>query len=198
LELSDQTLAQFGPVTPRAIKAQPLPYRGAGVRPDGGVRLIAYNRADNGLAFSVLLSKGDWAEWVPPQVAVGTRWRVSDAVARAFAPVLSPYADTRFRPRPEDLTAAELTTEVESIDRQLATIRLNGRWRADWTHDGNEHSLASATAEGIAVFDTEKKVIRSLLLVFDGTYSYTSRPGQSPRSQPCAAVIRWKLEGEAE
>src|SRR5947208_4485014 len=47
VELLDQALRAFGPVTPRAQTARPLAYRGAGVRPDGGVRLVAYNRADS-------------------------------------------------------------------------------------------------------------------------------------------------------
>src|SRR6266705_3032198 len=36
VELLDRTLQQFGPVTPRAVKPQALPFRGAGVKPDGG------------------------------------------------------------------------------------------------------------------------------------------------------------------
>src|SRR4051812_30347294 len=56
VELLDQTLKQYGPVEPRTAKAKPLPYRGAGIRPDDSARLIVYNRADNGLVFSVILS----------------------------------------------------------------------------------------------------------------------------------------------
>src|SRR5215213_1607318 len=65
VELLDTSLAKFGPVSPRVAKAKPLPYRGAGLRPDGGVRLVAYNRADNGLVFSVPLVKDDWQAFVP-------------------------------------------------------------------------------------------------------------------------------------
>src|SRR4029079_18546932 len=52
-ELLDQTLRAFGPVTPRTEKARPLPFRGAGIRPDGGVRLVAHNRAAKGPAVVV-------------------------------------------------------------------------------------------------------------------------------------------------
>jgi hypothetical protein len=198
VELLDRTLQSFGPVTPRTQTARPLPYRGAGIKPDGGVRLVAYNRADNGLAFSVPLTKDEWQTLTPPKLIAGERWTLPESVARQFAPVLSPFADTRFRPRPEDLRTAELRAEVEALDGQLARIRLTGRWQADWVHDTSEHSIGSATADGVAVYDVQRHVMRSLLLVFDGMYSYTTRLGERPRSQPSAAVVRWRLEGDAE
>jgi hypothetical protein len=198
VELLDQSLKTYGPVTPRFAKAEPLPYRGAGVKPDGGVRLVAYNRADGGLVFSVPLTADQWHAFVPPAVSVGTRWTISEPVAKEFAPVLSPYADTRFRPRPGDLRAAELRAEVEAVDGQVARIRLRGRWQADWVHDDTEHSVGSATAEGIAVYDANAKSLRSLLLVFDGTYNYTSQARPKARPVPSSAVVRWRLEGPAE
>ena len=198
VELLDQSLRKFGPVKLRSVKAEPLPYRGAGVKPDGGLRLVAYNRADGGLVFSVLLTKDQWQTLTPPAVAVGTRWSVPEAVAREFGPVLSPYADTRFRPRPGDLRSAELKAEVEAVDGQVARIRLTGRWLADWTHDDTEHSVGRATADGIAVYDVTAKSLRSLLLVFDGTYGYTSRSRPNARPEKSAAVVRWRRDGPAE
>jgi hypothetical protein len=197
VELLDRTLKEFGPVSRRNVQPQPLPFRGAGVKPDGGVRLIAYNRADGGLAFSVQLTKEDWQSFTPAKLASGERWTLPESVARQFAPVLSPYADTRFRPRPTDLKAAQLTAEVESADNRQARIRLAGRWQAEWDHDGNEHSIGSATAQGIAVYDVTKKSMRSVLVIFDGTYSYTTS-NSKPRTQSVAAVVRWRLEGKAE
>jgi hypothetical protein len=198
VEMLTAALKKFGPVTPRTVKAQPLPYRGAGVQPDGGVRLVVYNRADNGLAFSVPLAKDEWQAMTPPRLAVGETWTLPDAVARAFAPVLSPYADTRFRPRPQELQSAALTATVEAADAREARIRVTGRWRADWRHDDTEHSIGTATADGIAVYDVSQKVMRSLLLVFDGTYSYTTQANAVHRPQPSAAVVRWRLMGDAE
>src|SRR5438128_7288826 len=96
VEMLDQALREFGPVTPRTQKPQPLPYRGAGVKPDGGVRLVIYNRADHGLAFSVSLTRDDWRSFAPAQLAIAERWTLPDSVARQFAPVISPLADTRF------------------------------------------------------------------------------------------------------
>ena len=198
VELLDTTLQKTGPLTKRTQKPQPLPFRGAGLKPDGGVRLVAYNRADGGLAFSVVLNKDQWQSLTLSKLIQGERWALPEPVARQFAPVLSPYADTRFRPRPTDLISAELDATIESIDGTRAQIRLNGRWRADWKHDGNEHSIAAATAEGIVVFDIEKKTMRVLLMIFDGTYSYTTSEKQPHKAQPSAAVVRWRLVGEAE
>ena len=183
---------------PRHQKAEPLPNRGAGVKPDGGVRLVAYNRADNGLAFNVSLTGDEWRSFVPPTIAAGRRWTLPETVARSFAPVLSPLADTRFRPQPCDLRSAELTAEVESVDGQQTYIRLVGRWHADWRHDGDEHSAGTATAEGIAVYDRSRKAIRSLLLIVDGSYGYTTHDGHQHRPSPFAAVVRWRLDGDAE
>src|SRR5205823_6482834 len=98
---------------------------------------------------------------------VGQRWTIAESVARQFAPVLSPYADTRFRPRPDDLRSAEFAAEIEAADARTVRIRLTGRWRADWKHDNNEHSIGSATAEGVAVFDRSKNSLISLLMIFD-------------------------------
>jgi hypothetical protein len=197
VELLDRTLKEYGPVTKRNVKPQPLPFRGAGVKPDGGVRLVAYNRADGGLAFSVPLTSDDWQSFVPTKTAISEKWTLPESVAGAFAPMLSPYADTRFRPRPCDLKSAELTAEIEALDRGIARIRLVGRWRADWNHDEKEHSFGSATAEGIAIYDANKKSMRSLLMIFDGTYSFTMG-NSKPRTQPVAAVVRWRLDGDAE
>jgi hypothetical protein len=126
------------------------------------VRQVAYNLADHGLDFSVPVSKDEWQTLAPPAATVGTHWSVPEAVAHNFAPVLSPYADTRFRPQPGDLRSADLTAEVEAITGHVARIRLTGRWQADWTHDHTEHSVGYATADGIALYDTKAKTTRSL------------------------------------
>jgi hypothetical protein len=197
LVLLGRTLREFGPVAPRDVKPQPLAFRGAGVRPDGGVRLVVYSRADNGLVFSVPLTQGEWSAFTPPQLAAGQRWSLPEAVARQFAPVLSPYADTRFRPRPAEATRAELHAVVEAVDAAQAQIRLSGRWEVDWVHDGTEHSTGAATAEGLLVYDIGPARPVKLLLVFDGTYAYTTGSGPA-RRQASAAVVRWRLDGPAE
>ena len=46
---------------------------------------------------------------------------------------------------------------------------ITGRWETDHVYDG-KHSLAWASAEGIAHYNTSSKTLRSLLLVFSGAY----------------------------
>jgi hypothetical protein len=198
VQLLDSSLREYGRVSKRDVAAKPLPFRGCGVKPDGGVRLVVYNRADSGLAFSVNLAKDEWQAFLPPKFENGERWTLPEAVAGQFAPVISPYADTRFRPKPCDLKSAELVAEIESLDSQVARIRLTGKWQADWKHDGNEHSIGDATADGVAVYDVATKSMRSILMVFDGKYSFTTKPEQPHKPQAWAAVVRWRMEGQAE
>ena len=197
LIMLDDALNRFGPVTRRIAKPQPLEYRGAGVKPDGGVRLVALSRSDHGLIFSVVLSKDDWAAFLPPKLMVGDRWTLPESVARKFAPVLSPYADTRFRPLPDEVKTAKLSALVESLANGEAHIRLNGEWHADWTHDNNEQSLADVTAEGFLIADTKTGAPRRLLMILDGSYSYANASRKHKR-EPLATVVRWRMDGEAE
>lgn len=193
----DEALKKYGSVSQRVAKPQPLEYRGAGVKPDGGVRLIALSRSDHGLIFSVFLSREDWAAFQPPKLAVGERWSLPESVARKFAPVLSPYADTRFRPWPEDVKSAKLSAQVESIGNGEVRVRINGEWHADWTHDNNEQSLADITAEGLLMMDAKTGTPRRLLMIFDGSYSYANASRRHKR-EPLATVVRWRLDGAAE
>ena len=195
--LLDDALKRFGPVSRRAAKPQPLEFRGAGVKPDGGVRLIALSRSDHGLAFSVVLSRDAWEAFRRPKPVVGERWSLPESVARRFAPVLSPYADTRFRPLPEQLKSAQLTATVESISDGQASVRLMGEWHADWTHDNNEHSLADVNADGFLFLDARTGTPERLLMIFDGTYSYAN-PSRKHQREPVGTVVRWRRDGDAE
>ena len=144
------------------------------------------------------LTKDEWQAFAPLKIAVGTKWTLPDAVARQFASVLSPYADTRFRPRTGDLSIATLEAVVHSADERHARIRYKGHWKADWKHDDREHSIAAASAEGFAIYNLEAKAMRAFVLLFDGTYSYTSNPAQRHEPKPVAAVVRWRLKGNPE
>ena len=128
-------------------------------------------------------------------------WRQVDITRFSGAPIrcsLVALCRHALRPRPNDLKLAELLAEIESFDERHARIRFTGRWKADWVHDANEHSIGSATADGFAIYNLEKKTIRLFLMIFDGTYSYTTGQGQKPRTQNSSAVVRWRLEGDAE
>ena len=192
-------LTAFGPVGPRAVApADPLPYRGAGVRPDGSVRLAVASRFGHNGRFegnpaidSVELTAAEWAAFRPPALAAGTRWELPGPVARPFAKALSPMTDSIYTPRPDDAKVAELRGEVEAVSGTTVLVRYRGKWETAHDRDGGAKApvRCAATAEGLAVYDTSAGQLRSLLLVFQGTYRGVP-PWDS--AKPTAAVVEWR------
>jgi hypothetical protein len=198
----------------------PLPFRGRGAQPDGSVCLAIYCRqmmgggqqsAPAGVAAarrwvwegalrhdgppvidSLTLTAKEWAALAPPKTDVGTTWSVPEAVARQFCRVLIPSSDQSTMPRPEDATRARLTGTVEAITEGVARIRLAGAWDAVHLQeeDPKRPLRGAATAEGFAVYDVKQKAIKSVLLVFSGTY------GTPHDEAVCAAgaVVEWRRE----
>ena len=93
-------------------------------------------------------------------------------------------------PRPEDAKLARLTATVESVEGELARIRLTGVWEAVHLIEGDAKRpvRGAATAEGLAVYDLKRQAMQSLLLVFSGTY------GRPNDDAVCAtgAVAEWQ------
>jgi hypothetical protein len=218
-ETIDAGLKAFGPVEPRQAKqTNPLPYRGAGMTPDGGVVFALYGRQvlgggrdtipqgiDSSHAWlwdgafrpdgpimidSLPVQAEEWAVLAPPKVELGATWSVPGAIARKFTRLLSTSSDQSGMPKPEDAKVAELEAAVESIDGGAARIRYRGRW--DMMHlvegDAKRPTYGSATAQGIALYDMANKSMRSLFLVFEGTIRSGS-PDATPNRT--AAVIEW-------
>ena len=170
-------LKVYGPVTPRQAKAgDHLPHRGRGVQADGSVNVALYGRllhkgtSDGPMMLdSVTLKSSEWASFAPP--GNGSKaWAVPDSTARALArSVLSP-GDSAGVFRPEDFSQAELQAKVESVQGGKVRISLTGTWRAAGLYGGEKgHPYgASATAEGFALFDVEKKSMDSFFLLFSG------------------------------
>jgi hypothetical protein len=159
LETIDAGLRAFGPVTRRQVApTNPLPLRGKGMRPDGGVDLALYGRQmlgggrdrmppgiDPGRAWiwdgsyrpdgptmidTLTLDAGEWRAFAPAQVAAGHKWTIPDAVARKFVRLLSSSSDQSMMPRPQETKAAELKAKVEAVEGERARVRLRGRWEA--------------------------------------------------------------------
>jgi hypothetical protein len=135
------------------------------------------------------------AAFRPPRPAVGTRWELPGPVARSFTPALSPLTDSLYTPRPGDLTAAALRGEVEAVSGARVLIRLSGRWTSAHDRDGGTKSpvRCTATADGLAEYDTATGRMRSLLLVFQGTFQ-TAPPG---RARATGAVVEWRAAESA-
>ena len=222
LETMDAGLKAFGEVTPREAKpTNPLPSRGVGLLPDGGVSLSLYGRQVLGGGRSTIpagvepscawywdgalrpdgpimidglaLSAGEWASFVPARVEAGATGEVSEGVARKLTRLLSASSDQSGMPRPEEAKVAELKATVESIEGGVARLRLAGRWEMMHLVEGDAKrpQYGAATAEGTALYDIEGKSIRSLLLVFDGTIR-SGRPDAAPNRT--GAVVEWKAK----
>jgi hypothetical protein len=189
-------LKAFGPVKPRDVKpTDPLLYRGNGVRPDGSVTLALYSRflhdgkPDGAMTIdSVTLGASEWAHFAPPEGGV-QEWSVPESVARKLGRDLSP-GDSAAIYQPEDVREAELKAKVESITGGTARIRLTGTWKAKGLWGGEKPIGASANGEGIAVYDLEKKSMRSLLMVLNGKAWGDSE--QSARG--AGGVVEWTSE----
>ena len=223
LETIAAGLEAFGEVTPRAAKASnPLPHRGLGVRPGGGVSLALHGRQMLGggretipagtdvgdsawywdgalrpdgptMIDTLELDAGEWAAFAPEKVETGVRWSVPAAVARKLTRLLSASSDQSAMPLPEDAKVAELGATIELVEDGLARIRFTGRWEMMHLVEGDAKrpTYGAAVAEGMAHYDVERRTMRSLLLIFDGTIR-SGRP-DAPLNRT-GAVVEWNAK----
>jgi hypothetical protein len=222
LETLDAGLKAFGEVTPREVKAtNPLPHRGLGLRPDGGVQLALYGRQMLGggrdtippgmetscawywdgalrpdgpiMIDSTTLTAEEWATFVPARVEAGECWSVPGAVAGKFTRLLSASSDQSGMPKPDEATDVELQGRVESVEGGVARLRLRGCWGMKHLIEGDAKrpTFGEATALGTALYDVERKSMSSLLLVFDGTIRH-GRPDAPPNRT--GAVVEWRAK----
>ncbi len=195
----DEGLKTFGAVTPRNVKATDvLAYRGKGVQPDGKVNLALYGRLmhlgrpDGPMMLdSVTLQAAQWAAFAPPAKGKGQEWTLPDKIARNLARSLLSPGDSGGTFRAEDLHQAELRAKVESIEDGKARIRLTGSWKADGLYGGEKGKEygASATGDGIALYDLEKKSMRSLIMILNGQVGKTSEFVKGGRDT--GGVVEW-------
>jgi hypothetical protein len=217
-ETMDAALKAFGSVSPREVKpTNPLPYRGHGVQPDGGVCLAVYCRQMMGggrenvpagvpasrrwvwngglrpdgppVIDSLTLTAHEWTTLAPPRTEVGTTWSVPEAVTRKLCRVLIPSTDQAAMPHPEDAKLARLTGTVEAVGGGVARVRLAGAWQAVHLQEGDAKRplRGAATAQGIAIYDLKRRAIQSVLLVFSGSYG---RP-HDEAVNAAGAVVEW-------
>lgn len=190
----DAALQAFGPVKPRDVKpVDHLPYRGKGVQPDGSVKVALYGRllhqgrSDGPMMLdSVTYTAAEWASFSP---ATTPEWTLPGNVARALARSLLSPGDSAGVFRMEDFSQAELHATVASTDGGVARIVFSGKWRAAGFYGGEKgHPYgASATAEGTALYDVEKKSMRSLFMLLDG--KVWGKSEDQPRST--GGVVEW-------
>lgn len=188
-----EAVAKLGDQPPRRVPAtDPFPDRGVGLTTDGGARLaVSVIGTRNGqqegppAVDSVRLSAAEWTAFAPP--AAQLEWAVPADVGKRFAPALSPLTDSIFVPRPADVTTATVTARVLREADGAQVIRYRGVWESRHNRDNNPKFpiRATATGEGIGVYDPTAKRMRSLIWVLTGSY----RNGSG--ATPTASVIEW-------
>ena len=190
----DYAAKQAGEMPPRAPKAvDPYPDRGHGFAPDGGVRLaVSVTETRGGVPYnapvfdSFRLSAAGFAEFAPKPGSDSVE--VPEAVARRFAPTLSPLTDSIFCPRPSDLTAASIRGTVLRREPGRVVVAYTAELRSRHLRDGKADAPVAAelTGQGVAILGEGGRVTR-LLWVLSG--SYQKGPGVS--AVPVAAVVEW-------
>lgn len=198
IAMLEKAVQAAGTLPPRTVRAaSPFPDRGVGLTTDGGARLAVsvigqLNGKQEGAPAvdSVLLTKDEWAAFVPPEGKA--EWTVPEAVGKKFAPALSPLTDSIFAPRPADVSKAEITARVVRQADGLIVVRYAGAWRSRHLRDGSEKFpiTAEATGRGVGVYDPAAKEMRSLVWVLKGTY----RNGAKATPVPTAGVVEWVAE----
>jgi hypothetical protein len=200
IEAIDAGLAAFGPVAPREVKwHDPLPDRGAGLLPDGGVRLAIFasymrqgKRDGDPVVDSARLTEADWRAFAPPEGSASDGWDLPESALRKLAPALCPLTDSIYAPQPGDVKLAKLHARSEVTERGWTRIRYTGTLESQHNRDGDPKLpiRSKADIEGLGRFDPKARRLTSLLLVFHGEYR-TIPPWDKPK--PFAAAAEWHL-----
>ena len=191
---------EAGSLAPREVKTKPdiLGGRGHGFGADGAVRLaVSVVGYQNGrrdgppVVDSIYLTEEQAAAFAPPKGAkIGTEWAIPESVAVRFTPALSPMTDPIFSPTASNVTAQKVTAKVERMAEGSVVVRFSGRWGTAHNRDGDPKFpiRATATGEGVGVFDSKKGEPINMVWVLTGTYQ--NGPA-SARPRATAAVIEW-------
>jgi hypothetical protein len=193
-----ESLAKFGPVTPRRVRPNwQDPARGFGTREDGSVRLALYSRHTDRRDYTIrpvfdnlVLTQADWAALRPKQLATGTRFEIPENIARQFARGLATNSDLSYLLRPQDLTTGRLVGEVIASDGEATRIALSGELQGTRKHvNGGEPMTGQATLTGQLILNGSSQPTK-LIVVYEGTFNLPYE--KNPR--PMAALIEWRSE----
>lgn len=147
-------------------------------------------------------ASGDWTytitaldlpyENFPFTVTIGAEWMIAENVARKM---VRPFCLSTLggdMPGPEDAKVARLSAKVEVVEEGRARIRLTGTFEAvKLFKEKNLSFRSTATAAGIAEFDTKEMTLSSFLLVYQGSYQQGAQP-EIQQSRPFGAVAEWQ------
>ncbi len=199
----EKGLEAFGPIPPREVRGgDPWPDRGAGVRPDGSVRLAVSvrftfggNPRGRGTRDSIILSAKDWDRLRPPEVSAGEKWPIPDRVARQFCRCLSPDQDPVTMASPDEVTDCGLVGEVHAVADGMATVLYTGHVEATHKnpHDTKVTNHGKARLRGVGLYDVKKGRLIALALVTEGTFTPYPYEGRKT-TFATAAAVDWKRE----
>jgi len=194
LAMLTEGVKSAGELKPRnARTVNPFPDRGLGFTRDGGMRLAATvvglrNGKPEGppAVDSTTLTKDEWAAFAPPTGK--TEWTLPESATKKFSIALAPLTDSIYVPQAKDVVLAEGTAKVLREADGMIVIRLTGKWESKHSRDGNDKFLitASASGEGIALYDTSKKEFTRVQIVMTGAYKHGTT------TTPTAAVLEWQ------
>jgi hypothetical protein len=176
------------------------PYWGKGVAPGGTVTLACQMRyffrgkgIGQGAIDAAVFSAKDWRAFAPPEATVGKKWALPGKVASEFSRCLSFASDQSTMPKPNEVTEVEIDGTVERVKNGLATLTYTGHIATLHTQPFTKAvTRAGAKMNGIAVYDTTKEEMVSLLWTFEGASRSVQPPARD--ATPLAAVVEWRRD----
>jgi hypothetical protein len=195
LDFLKEALARTGPVPERKVEPKPLnPDRGAGVRPDGSIRLAVVVRALKGgkpvnqrpVFESAYLSANQLQGLVPPRARPGECYAIAAEVARQFTTVLTDDGDDVFTIRPQEATVARLQAEVVAVSETAVEVQVAGDL-AGQRASPERIVAAEAKVQGLLRFD-RKGELQDVLLVTDGLY----RSPWAKEAHTVGGLVEWR------
>src|SRR5262249_45664858 len=129
-------------------------------------------------------------ELAPPKPEAGSKWEISEGVARQFSRVLGP-GDEDSMPRPHEVTAMKLTAKVGTVEDGVAGLVYEGTLKGSHLNQAKKRTYGEVKLTGVGRYDVKARRLRSLVWVFDGVYK-----GPPPYDQPrsYSALVEWSRE----
>jgi hypothetical protein len=192
-----EALGKAGKVSGRSVKVPPLnPERGAGLRPDGSIRLaVAVRSLNNGqpvnhrpVLESAYLTAAQLKSLAPPRAEVGVRYAIPEETARQFTTALTDDGDQVFTIRSQDATTAHFQAQVTGVSSSRIEVRLTGTL-AGKRSTSERVVEGRARVQGLLTFN-RKGALQSVLIVTDGQY----RSPWAKQSHTVGGLVEWQAK----
>lgn len=205
-KMLDEGIEAFGGISPRKVRrVEPKPFRGVGVRDDGGIVLAVYTRSmslgldrrglGRAVIDSVALTKNERASLTLAEAEKDSAWQLPSQVVRAFHRVLAPISDPNFLVKRDEVTKAVLKGSVDRVRGGVAYLSFRGEIAGVRTYPHEPHKgkkiRASVQLRGVGTADAKTGRLLSITLVGDGTFR-----NHPPYDEPSkyGVVVEWRLD----